>query len=67
MDEFSEKFRRGVGVISDPKIYVADLKGTSVMTFGKNPQHDFPKIHPFLKGQASLSLLRGLQAWLKFE
>ena len=40
------------------------------MNFGKNPQHDFPKmrgggqrpfgtfpkIHPFLKGQASLSL-----------
>ena len=64
----------GGGVISDPKIYVADFchyKGyTSVMNFGTNPQHNFPKmrgrgggqrpfgtfpkIHPFWRGEASL-------------
>ena len=25
------------------------------MNFGKNPKHDFPKIHPFWWGQASLT------------
>ena len=47
-DEFLEKFRRGGGVISNPKIYVADFGhyegSTSVMNFGENPQHDFPKM-----------------------
>ena len=47
----------------------AIIKGTSVMNFGTNPQHDFPKmrgrgqrpfgtfpkIHPFWEGDASLS------------
>ena len=46
----------------------AIIKGTSVMNFGTNPQHDFlkmrgggqrpfgtfPKIHPFWSGEASL-------------
>ena len=49
----------------------AIIRGTSVMNFGKNPQHDFPKmkggggqrpfgtflkIHPFWKGEASLNI-----------
>ena len=42
------KSSEGGGGISDPKIYVADFchyKGcTSVMNFGTNPQHDFPKM-----------------------
>ena len=50
----------------------AIIRGTSVMNFKKNPQHDFPKmrgggqrpfgtfakIHPFWKGQASLTAMR---------
>ena len=36
------------GVISNPKIYVADFGhyegSTSVMNFGENSQHDFPKM-----------------------
>ena len=49
----------------------AIIKGTSVMNFGQNPQHDFPKmredgqrpfgtfpkIHPFWEGDASLIVL----------
>ena len=48
----------------------AIIKGTSVMNFGTNPQHDFPKmrgggqrpfgtfpkIHPFWRGDASLMM-----------
>ena len=64
------------GVISNPKIYVADFGhyegSTSVMNFGENPQHDFPKmrgggqqpfgtfpkIHPFWEGDASLRIYK---------
>ena len=46
--KFSEKFRRGRGVIFNPKIYIADfchfIDDTSVMNFGKNLQYDFPKM-----------------------
>ena len=70
---FRKSSEGGGGVISNPKIYVADFCHYN-RYFGhefwkKNPQHDFTKmrgggqrpfgtfwkIHPFLKGQASLS------------
>ena len=42
MDVFLEKFRRGGGVISDPKKYVADFLVSKryilVVNFGKNVQ-----------------------------
>ena len=46
-DEFSEKFQRGGGVVSNPKIYVADFchyKRFIRHEFRKKAQHDFPKM-----------------------
>ena len=59
----------------------AILRGTSDMNFGKNPQHDFPKmrgggqrpfgtflkIHPFWKGEASLRKMWVKASVLKYN
>ena len=69
----------GGGLFPIPKKLLqifAIIKGSSVMNFGKNPQHDFPKmrgggqrpfgtfpkIHPFWRGDASLR-----QGWQRKE
>ena len=44
MDVFLEKFRRGGGVISDPKNYIADFVGFKAVYFGeKKAQCNFQK------------------------
>ena len=55
-DEFSEKFRGG-GSFPIQKFMLqifAIIKGTSVMNFGTNPQHDFPKMRGGIKGRLEL-------------
>ena len=70
MDVFLEKFRGG-GVISDSKNYIADFVGFKAVYFGEKkrkiiskkgqggggsrPFGSFPKKHPFLSRQSSLS------------
>ena len=63
-DEFSEKFKKRGGVIFNQIFAIID--DTSVMNFRKQLQHNFPKIHPFWKGKASLTInhwLESLDLW----
>ena len=54
---FRKSSKRGGGSFSIQKFILqifAIIDDTSVMNFRKKLQHNFPKIHPFWKGNASL-------------
>ena len=56
-EEFSEKFRTGGGSFPIQKFKLqifAIIKGISVMNFGTNSQHDFPKMRGGVKGRLEL-------------